>query len=587
MRRFPRLRRRPDHWSDAHERARIGLAERMDGPLGVAESTWLDEHLAGCATCAATAKAYEDDRLALRALRSAPPEPPRDLWARTAAAIESTEAGGRRTPEGSVRRSLPLGALSGLAVVVIMVGLGLVTANLPFASVGGVKGEESPMAGEGGPASPVASTSMVAQATPIAVGPGPIDWVDGGPSGSLYRVSVDEVCPADDRATCAEVRDATRLQLGLNVAPKAIVGSPTRQQAIAISKSADSGDEVVVVALPEPPERPQASPSMGVAGSAAPTSAPIVSSEPSGSPSAATPDPSESAEPSPASEPPIPSIEPSATPTATAAQLIAIASDIEVVGESAAFSSDGSWFAFTAQPADGAGGTDVYAWRVGDARARRVTDDGASYFASWSDGTLVASRPDDPAAANADAAIVRIDPASGTERDAGEGWRPAIDPTGERAIVWIGSLTRSKDGGRWVPDSGTLELRAWSDDGPSAPSGPERGRVITDAAPRDFDVRWDDSGDWVAVWVADRDDPVVGRLTLYHVDRERNALEQVEGAPADVPALPGFSIGEGRLAWATPRGQGGEGSRIQIAAWSKTDVGIVESSPGEDPVVIR
>jgi len=55
----------------------------------------------------------------------------------------------------------------------------------------------------------------------------------------------------------------------------------------------------------------------------------------------------------------------------------------------------------------------------------------------------------------------------------------------------------------------------------------------------------------------------------------------------DVPALPGFSIGDGRLAWATPRGQGGEGSRIQIAAWSKTNVGIVESSPGEDPVVIR
>jgi len=89
------------------------------------------------------------------------------------------------------------------------------------------------------------------------------------------------------------------------------------------------------------------------------------------------------------------------------------------------------------------------------------------------------------------------------------------------------------------------------------------------------------------VWVADGDDNVVGRLTLFHVDIEKDRLERVDGAPVDVRALPGFSMGDGRLAWATPRGQGGEGSRIQIAAWSKTDVGTVESNPGEDPIVIR
>ena len=100
-------------------------------------------------------------------------------------------------------------------------------------------------------------------------------------------------------------------------------------------------------------------------------------------------------------------------------------------------------------------------------------------------------------------------------------------------------------------------------------------------------VRWDESGEWVAVWVADPQDPEIGQLTLYRVDRERDRLETVDGAPVDVPALPGFSIGDGRLAWATPRGQGGEGSRIQIAAWTPTGVGIVESAPGEDPIVIR
>ena len=579
MSRFPRLRRRrAEHWSDPHDRARTGLAERMDGPLGLAESTWLDEHLAGCHACSAVANAYEDDRLALRALRTQQPEPPRDLWARTAAAIESTEAGGRRTPEGSVRRSLPLGALSGLAVVVIMIGVGVATANLPLGSVGGVKGDESPMAGDGGPVSGGASASLLADATPIAVTPGDVGYVDNARPGGVYRLSIDEVCPAQNKSGCPVVGEGRQVSLAFRGSPKSILASPSRLKAIAISDGDAGGDEIFVVDLPQATARASASASI------APSPAPTASTAPSPDPSAA---PSPSVEPTASAEPPVASIEPSATPTATAAQRLAIASGIEVVGESAAFSPDGKWFAFTARPADGTGGTDVYAWRVGDDLARRITQDGASYFASWSDDTLIASRPEDSTATAADASTVSIDPGSGTEQDAGRGWRPAIDPTGKRAIVWIGSLTRSEDGTTWVPDKGVLELRSWSAEGPEGARGGARDRVVSDAAPRDFDVRWDGSGEWVAVWVADPADPVIGRLTLYHVDTERNELEKVEGAPVDVPALPGFSIGDGRLAWATPRGQGGEGSRIQIAAWSKTDVGIVESSPGEDPVVIR
>jgi hypothetical protein len=54
-----------------------------------------------------------------------------------------------------------------------------------------------------------------------------------------------------------------------------------------------------------------------------------------------------------------------------------------------------------------------------------------------------------------------------------------------------------------------------------------------------------------------------------------------------VASLPGFSIGEGRLAWATPPGQGGEGSRVQIVAWTPDNVGTVETAPGEDLIVVR
>jgi hypothetical protein len=54
-----------------------------------------------------------------------------------------------------------------------------------------------------------------------------------------------------------------------------------------------------------------------------------------------------------------------------------------------------------------------------------------------------------------------------------------------------------------------------------------------------------------------------------------------------MPALPGFSIADGRLAWATPRGQGGEGSRVQVVAWTDDAVGAVESGPVENVVVIH
>ena len=586
MSRFPRLRRRrPEHWSDPHDRARTGLAERMDGPLGLAESRRLEEHLAGCATCTAVANAYEDDRLALRALRTQQPEPPRDLWARTAASLESTEAGGRRTHEGSVRRSLPLGALSGLAVVVIMVGVGLATANLPLGPVGGVKGEDSPTPVEGGAVGGGASATLLADATPIAVTPGDVGYVDNGTGTGMIRLTIDEVCPARNKSGCPVVGEGRQVALAFKGSPKSILASPSRLKAVAISDADAGGDEIVVVDLPQATERPQPTARASASASVDQSPAPTAPSGQSPVPSAA---PSPSVEPSASTGSPVASIDPSSTPSPTAAQQLAIASGIEVVGESAAFSADGTWFAFTARPADGTGGTDVYAWRIGDERARRITQDGASYFASWSDDTLIASRPDDATATAADASTVSIDPGSGAEQEAGQGWRPAIDPTGKRAVVWIGSLKRSDDGLTWVPDKGALELRSWSAEGPDRTRGSvRRERVVSDAAPRDFDVRWDESGEWVAVWVADPTDPVIGRLTLYHVDTERNELEKVEGAPVDVPALPGFSIGDGRLAWATPRGQGGEGSRIQIAAWSKTDVGIVESSPGEAPVVIR
>ena len=378
-----------------------------------------------------------------------------------------------------------------------------------------------------------------------------------------------------------------------------------------ITDDGSGGNEVVLVDLPErtpapdtQSETPDPTPTVPTVPSTAPTAPPATASaRASATPASGTPPPSvvpsespsespgtdtSAGSPAPASAPPSPSL----SPSPSVAIRLAIASDIELVGELAAFSADGSWFAFTARPGDGSRGPDVYVWRVGDDSARSLTADGSTVFGSWDGDQIVASRPDPttPTEGPVTPVTVRIDPVTAAESPAGDVWRPIVDPTRKRAIGWTGSVTKSADGMTLTPDTGKLELHRWTatgatlaDDG----SGATRDAlVVTDSAPAGFDVRWDESGEWVAVWVADAADPEVGRLTLHRVS-ESGELELPEDAPTGVPALPGFSIGEGRLAWATPPGQNGEGSRIQIVAWSDEGVGTVESAPGEDLVVVR
>jgi putative zinc finger protein len=586
--RFPRLRRQPDQWADAHERARVRAAERLDGPLGLTESTWLDEHLAGCPSCAAIAAAYASDRKTLRSLRDQQPEPPRDLWARTAAAIEqlSIDSGaaagdahhGEALPaRGRGLRALPLGAMSAVAVVVVVVGATLLSNGVRQGQTGL---QPAATGAQGSPAGSVAPPEVAsgggAEPTPFAVGAGDVAWVDAGPGGlAVSTVQVEQVCPAEGSAGCPAVQDRDTTVLGLTSTPRTLIGSPSKQQAVAIGKAPDSADEVVVVDLPRRPAT--ASPSPTPARTVEPTGTP--STEPSVPPDSAVPSPSVTVQTSES---------PSLSPEPTKAAELAIARGILVVGESAAFSADGAWFAFTARPSDGSRGPDVWVWKVGDPEAKPLTDDGVSYFASWSGDRAVVSRPADPAADTSEPASLVIDPATGDQRSVGEIWRPMVDPSGRFAIGWRGTLEHADDPLLWTPARGRLELRAWSADGDTtAVDGPEDQRVVADSAHRDFDVRWDESGEWVAVWIGDDRDAATGRLTLYHLDTQRQRFERAKGAPVDARSLPGFSIGSGRLAWATPRGQGGEGSRVQIAAWAKGDIGIVESSPGEDVRIIR
>ncbi len=605
MSRLGRVGRRPDHWDSPHERARLRVAERMAGDLGAEEAGWLDEHLAGCAPCATVAAQYAADRLALRALRDAAPEPPRDLWARTAAVIEQESSASRGIPLRGGRRMswIPGGAWSGIAVIALVVGASALS-GLRFQSgptVEIVPSSGSTTGGDGG------SGPDDAQATPFAVGAGDVQWVDKAANGRLgyNNANIDKVCPAAGTSGCPALEDAHRQDLALSSAPRTIIRSPTDGQAVVVADNGSGGDQIIVFDLPEATPTPEPDPitpptptassvdtHSGSALASLPASSPTDLQSPSPSASAASSAPASptgdtSATPSQALTPIVPTLSPS--PSIAAA--IAIANDIQLVGESAAFSADGSWFAFTARPEDGSSGPDVYVWHVGDGSVRKLTTDGSTVFASWDGDQVVASRPDAATSGGADAAAIsiRIDPSTGAESSAGDVWRPVVDPTRRRAIGWSGTIAKSADGKTWTPDVGQLELGTWTAAG-AQQRGSGQGRdasVVTDSAAGGFDVRWDEAGDWVAIWIADSADPSVGRLSLYRIDAEHGRLERPKDAPNGVPALPGFSIGDGRLAWATPPGQDGEGSRIQIVAWNDDGVGTIESAPGEDLVLIR
>ncbi len=550
MSRFGRVARRPDHWDSPHERARLRLAERMAGDLDVEEAAWLEGHLADCPFCTSVAAQFAADRLALRALRDAAPQPPRDLWARTAAAIEQESGGGRSAAAHASRGSrLPLGALSGLAVIAVVIGVSTLSANF-LTQTQSAAPEETVRRSTTNGEDVTATTG--AEATPFIVGAGPVAWVDKDASGALgyNNADVDEVCPAGETSNCPALKQADQQRLGFVSEPRTIIDSPSDGQAVMVADDGAGGVQLLLVDLPERTPTPAAAsepPDPTPTTSAAATASAGAATTPSPPPSAAVPSASPSGGPDaggggPTPTPVLPRSSLAPSPSASMAVSLAIASDIELVGESAAFSADGSWFAFTARPSDGSRGPDIYVWRVGDLAARALTTDGSTVFASWDGARIVASRPEATTSTEGSVAsvTVRIDPATAAESPAGDVWRPVVDPTRKRAIGWAGSITRSADGVTWTPDSGNLELRRWTVLGAKlADTGLARdAMVLAETATAGFDVRWDESGEWVAVWVADEADPSVGRLSLYRVERRSRGARAPRRCPDRCPSPP-------------------------------------------------
>jgi hypothetical protein len=286
---------------------------------------------------------------------------------------------------------------------------------------------------------------------------------------------------------------------------------------------------------------------------------------------------------------------------------VEIARDVVLVGQSAAYSRSGDWFAFTARPVDGSAGPDIYLWKVGAREASPVTADHRSVFGSWAEDVLVGSTvvertkgSGDSARTDLEASSFALEPASQkitTLPQTGSAWRPAVDPTGRKAVYWSGTLKASAEPG-YVPDTGRLVLGDWgattrnalADARPTALAGDQSNarNETTIAAGRmgDWDARWDRSGTHLAVWIADAQNPGVGRLSLYAVDAFDGTLNLKKPLLDAKLARAGYSISEGTLVWAEP-GPGGSTAddKIQLLAWTDDGVGTVETVDGSVMVI--
>ncbi|HKY89289.1 MAG TPA: zf-HC2 domain-containing protein [Candidatus Limnocylindrales bacterium] len=610
-------------------------AARLDEPLAAADQQRLEAHMATCGACREQVAGYESDRAALRGLRE--PAPPRDLWARTSAALDREQAQPverrSRLSGGQVVRSGPPGgrtvrgafaAALAMLVIVAVVGSGF----LP--------GFPGPFGGSRG----------VAEATPFEVEPRILAYFStrDGEVG-VYMGRIARVCPEAAEANCptieADVRKVAsftndfvpqRLAVSPDGRTGAVVGTSPRGGAVYALQFPD-----LALETPEPTGTPSTSPTSDLA--------PTGSSEP------------------PVEDTPSPLVPP--TPGA-GVEPLAIIEHVIVVGETPAYSADGTMLAFSAMPADSSSGPDIYLWRSGSEVAVPVTSDHGSIFASWAGGAIVGSRGVFTADGTPDAArpsSFLLDPATLEVRVlARSAWRPVVDPTGRFVIYWDGTLEADADGLTWRERRGGLYLAAWQlfdpaaagpapgptaepaptgdpspgaepsetagpTDGsgatpeptvgvsteppteapteppaeptysatePPAPSEPgkpqklEPERDYLDDPILSWEIRWSPDGEWFGAWIGDRragEPPSPGEergaLTVGAVDRETGRVDRDRIQLDRAPAGRGFALGDHRIAWVTLPEPGGS-SEVRLLVWTEDgrNRGVIRSTPG-------
>jgi len=298
------FRRRHHDDEGSHDRARALSSSELVEALDPDEAAWLDHHLETCTDCRREREAFIADRELLRSMRDKPIEPPRDLWARTATALDDARAD-RRSPARRGTRSpwlgLPVGAAAGVLILLVVVGTALLPGILPRTpngtQVAGVSGAPGP--------------------TPIAVAAEPIVRVSTAADGSLALmfIDIDAVCPRA-RPECVpppgDGPEQTLGQLGAKASTMTI--SPDDHLLVFEATGGTAGaGKIYVVPVPAKgtEQTPPPTPTAGT-----------------GSQQPVTPEPSN----------------PEPTPAATPVGQVEIASGVTVVGE-VAYSPDGHYLA--------------------------------------------------------------------------------------------------------------------------------------------------------------------------------------------------------------------------------------------------
>lgn len=470
----------------SHERVRQLLAARLDGRIDRNDQRVVAEHLRTCPQCRAVDHDYRAQRAQLRTL--AAPIPPRDLWPRTSAALDREVARSRgrfarRRPTAVIGRQA-YRARHSAALAGLVTALAVVMAVATF--------QIMPNLGSSQP-------GESALPTPFSVADQQLAFVGGGAENlSVYRTQINRMCPTDAPDCVAnEGITSTPISLPSGVKPRNVALSPSGNQLVLVGE--DVGRDVfAVVLLPNGDTAGVTTPGSSLvepATNGGVSSRPPISVAGGGQPSSGAGDLQ-----TPSSNGASPSLTPQTSPgTASGGSnvppptalsgltVLSILDGVHSAGAPPAWSADGSMLAFSAMPADGSQGPDIYVWQPSDTRARALTNDHESFFASWSGTRIVASRLlNDPTAASPQVATVVIDPQTLAEQvvDGPQMWLPVVNAGSDAAVVWYGQL--AWNGSLPTPAAGSLYLADWSalepavdDTGTGSPTSPPTTPVAT------------------------------------------------------------------------------------------------------------
>jgi hypothetical protein len=618
------FRRRHNDAEATHDRARALSSRRLLEPLDADDAAWLNRHLDACTECRRDDQAYAADHDLLRSLRDVTIEPPRDLWARTSAALD--QAAGKRPqparsgPGRAAWPGFPVRAAAGVFALLVVIGAALLPGALPGRPGG------SPVA--------VVVPSIEPGPTAINVDTAAIPAARVGQDGKLdlFFTDVHKVCPRSSPECVPPPSQGVGTSVDLlGARDSTVTMSPHNDQLVFESESRTAGEGkiyIVPVGAASQPSQAPSTPSASPAGASTPPSEPPVSGEP--------------------------------TPGATPFGQVEIASGVTLVGE-VAYSADGQWLAFSAAPKDGSTGPDLYLYAAGSPAAVAVTSDHQTYFSAWLGNRVLASHivtaaqpgasgnpeePNGPGASgngnngngngsngNGDGsngngngnngngkgngqgqALVGhpssflLDPATSTRTELVQPdvWLPVVDTNARLVAYWSGTL-RSTDGVAWQLDEGRLVLDAWNAGTPASPDAspsaePTTAGASASPAPEvgpaghatqlvtshveDFRTRFDPDGIRLAVWVSERAGETDGRLHLVVIDPATATVAPTSPLQGE-PALRRFSIDANRLAWVSPSGQDGHESTLKVLGWSGDSFGQIQTEPAQNLLILR